>query len=450
MNNKLKKHPMACAISVCLLMSAAPTFAATNAELQKRMEMLEQQLQMLKTELRQQDQAQQQKTAALEEKVAVQQVAVKKDEKSSGTKFSYGGFIKVDGMWSQSSDQQRADNVGDDFLVPSTIAVGDGDNEGDAVFDSNAKFSRFWLKTETDTSAGLLTSYLEMDFNGSNDERLTNQSVNGLRHAYLNWDYSDSGSLLVGQTWSTFFNAGVLPETLDFVGPTSGTVFVRQTQARWTHKLGGGSSLMLSAENPSVSVYDAGSGYDANDVDDSSMPDLVARYNGQIGSNFSYSLAGIGRQIAYEDSPAGLDDDTYGYGISVAGKWVFGNGDDLKFMVNQGNLGRYVALNAFRDAAVDADGDLELIDSVGGFIAYRHLWSEKFRSTLSYAYSTADNPSDILADVTETISNANINLIYSPTPKLSFGAEYIYATREVESGLDGDLSRLQFMGKWAF
>lgn len=429
MNHNNQKSPLALAIGASLILSAMPALA--ESDMQKRVEMLERELQALKTQLQKKEETQLKKG-----------VEIKK-----GTRFQYGGYIKMDGIWSQQSDQQRSNNVGDDFLVPSTIAVGDGGNEGDAVFDSNAKFSRLWFKTQTETSAGLVTSYIETDFNGSNDERLTNQSVNGLRHAFVNWDYSESDSLLMGQTWSTFFNVGALPETIDFVGPTSGTVFIRQTQARWTHKLGDGASLMLSAENPSVSMYDAGGGYAANDIDDSSIPDLIARYNGKAG-NFSYSLAGMAREIGYDSGTQ--SDDEMGFGLSLSGKYVFENGDDIKFMVNHGNLGRYVALNAFRDASVDVDGDIDLIDVTGGYIAYRHHWNEKLRSTFSYAMSSADNSNDILADVTETVSNANINVMYSPTQKLTLGAEFIYAEREVESGLDGDLERLQFMGKWAF
>ncbi len=429
MNDKKTKFPLALAIGASVMVFALPVLA--ESDMQKRVEMLEQELQALKTQLQEKE-----------------QIKFKKGiEIKKGTHFQYGGYVKMDGIWSQQSDQQRSSNVGDDFLVPSTIAVGNGGSKGDAVFDSNAKFSRLWFKTQTETNAGLVTSYIETDFNGSNDERLVNQSVSGLRHAFVNWDYSETDSLLMGQTWSTFFNVGALPETIDFVGPTSGTVFVRQAQARWTHKLGDGASLMLSAENPSVSMYDAGGGFAANDIDDSSIPDLIARYNGQAG-NFSYAIAALAREISYD---SGTDsDDEMGLGVSLSGKYVFENGDDLKFMVNHGNLGRYVALNAFRDAAVDIDGRVDLIDVTGGYISYRHHWNEKLRSTFSYAMSSADNSSDILADVTQSVANANINVMYSPTKKLTLGAEFIYAEREVESGLDGDLERLQFMGKWEF
>jgi hypothetical protein len=204
---------------------------------------------------------------------------------------------------------------------------------------------------------------------------------------------------------------------------------------------------MVAAENPSVGLYDAGSGFDDNQVDSSSIPDLIARYDGSA-SGLNYSAAAMVRQINYDDGTN--DDSKVGYGITASGKYVFSNGDDFKFMLSQGQLGRYIALNAFRDGAVEANGDVELITSMGGFIAYRHMWSEKLRSTLSYAYSQADNPNNLVADVTQSVSNTNVNLMYSPTKNLTFGGEYFMAQREVESGADGDLNRLQFTSKWVF
>lgn len=365
---------------------------------------------------------------------------------SLDTSFQYGGYIKLDMMFSQHSDAQRAGNVGDDFLVPSTIAVGDGSNEGDVVYDTNAKFSRLWFKTITNTDVGEVKSYIEMDFNGGNDERLTNQSSSGLRHAFFSWKNTENSSVLAGQTWSTFFNVAALPEAVDFIGPTSGTIFIRQSQLRYTQNMGDG-KLMFAAENPSVSLYDAGSGFDNNQTDDSGVPDLIARYDGKTGA-LSYSSAAMVRQINYNDGTN--DDSQVGLGLTVSGKYAFGNGDDLKVMLSQGQLGRYIALNAYRDGAVEANGDIELISTIGGFVAYRHFWNEKLRSTASYAFSEADNPDNLVADVTKSAANSSINLMYSPTKNLTFGGEYMMAQREVESGIDGDLNRLQFTSKWVF
>jgi len=412
-----------------------PAWASADDNMAKRVELLEQQLRSLKAEM--------QKTVAVAEKASKASNSGFKGK--ANTTYSFGGFIKADAMWSEHSDQQRAGNVGDDFLVPSTIKAGGG-SKGDKVFDAHAKTSRVWLKTVTDTDVGPIKSYIEFDFNASSDERLTNQSSNGLRHAFVDWQYSDTASLLAGQTWSTFFNVGALPEAVDFIGPTSGSLFNRQTQLRWTKKVGDG-SIMLSAENPSTGLNDGGSGISGSSFDDSTMPDLVARYNGKAG-NLSYSTAVIGRDIAYKSGA--MDDDVYGVAVSVSGKYLFDNGDDVKFMVNHGNLGRYIALQAFRDGAVEADGDIELLDVTGGFVAYRHLWTEKLRSTVSYAMASADNASSTAVTTTESISNASINLMYSPTKPLTFGIEYMMADRELENGVDGDLKRLQFMTKYVF
>lgn len=364
------------------------------------------------------------------------------------TTFEYGGYIKLDAMFSQHSDAQRAGNVGDDFLVPSTIAVGDGSNKGDTVFDSNTKFSRLWFKTTTDTDIGEIKSYIEMDFNADNDERLTNQSSSGLRHAFFSWKNSRNSSILAGQTWSTFFNVAALPEAVDFIGPTSGAIFIRQTQLRYTQDIGNG-QWMVAAENPSVSLYDGGSGFSDNQTDDSAIPDLITRYDSKVGS-LNYSAAAMVRQINYNDSANDADDSQLGFAVTLSGKYAFNNGDDVRVMLSQGQLGRYLALNAYRDGAVETDGDIELISAVGGFVAYRHLWNEKLRSTLSYAFSQADNPDTLVDDVTKSASNSSINLMYSPTKKLTFGGEYLIAEREVESGADGDLNRLQLTSKWVF
>lgn len=364
------------------------------------------------------------------------------------TQYKFGGYIKFDAIFSQYSDTQRAGNVGDDFLVPSTIAVGDGSGEGDMVFDSNAKFSRINFKTTTDTDVGDVVSFIEMDFNAGNDERLTNQASNGLRHAFLAWNKADGSSLTAGQTWSTFFNVGALPEAVDFVGPTSGTIFVRQPQIRYTLPMAGG-KLMVAAENPSSGFNDdrGSATANSNNIDDNTMPDFIGRFDASAGS-LSYSAALMLRQIAYNDGTN--DESEMGYAVSLSGKYAMNNGDDVKFMLSSGALGRYIALNAFRDGGIEADGSIDLNNVTGGFVAYKHMWSPQMRSTVSYAFADADNSDAITSDITKSINNMYVNLMYSPTKQLTFGGEYILAERETESGANGDLSRIQFTSKLSF
>ena len=91
------------------------------------------------------------------------------------------------------------------------------------------------------------------------------------------------------------------------------------------------------------------------------------------------------------------------------------------------------------------------IDSTGVFGSYRHLWSDKWRSNLTLGYLSVDNDTDLTGlNVTRHASSVHFNLIYSPQPKLDFGAELMYADREIESGADGDMTRLQFSAKYAY
>ena len=424
-------------------LTALPNVAFSDTDLEQRVLQMEAQIKELKALIAQQNDEAEEKI----NKVAAAQEGASAVV-SEGTSFKYGGFIKVNGMIDDYQDGLAPDaSVASRILVPSLIPVGGEVSEG-AEFNSDVATSRFFFKTATDTGYGKLSSNIELDFlSGGGDERVSNSTNARIRHAYLSWDYGRNSSLLAGQTWSTFFNVGALPEAVEFIGPTSGTIFNRQAQIRWTKKLTNGGSFMLAAENPSTSLAEAGGGIESSNFDDNSVPDIVARYNGQAG-NHSYAVSAIGRQIAYDDGS--FSENKNGFAVNLAGKVVFGNGDDLKYSIATGNLGRYIALNAFRDGGIDAAGNLDLTSVTGGYLAYRHFWNEKLRSTIQYAYSTADLATGVSNLNTETVSNFNLNLMYSPTPKLTLGGAIIQATRELENGDDGDLTRLQLTAKYGF
>ena len=64
-----------------------------------------------------------------------------------GSVFTYGGFIKLDAMVTDTSDGRIADgSAGRLFYLPSAIPVGPaGADGGDAYADYHAQFSRFWF-----------------------------------------------------------------------------------------------------------------------------------------------------------------------------------------------------------------------------------------------------------------------------------------------------------------
>ena len=262
-----------------------------------------------------------------------------------------------------------------------------------------------------------------------------------LRQAFISYD-----DWLIGQAWSTFQDVGALPDSLDFIGTTPGTVFERQPLIRYTS---GG--LQLAIEQPETTVTTATGGrvLPGDDV----MPDLVARYN-LIGDWGSLSIAGIGRSLRFADADFGLASDTaFGFGASLSGKIKVGTADDFRFMATAGEgLGRYIGLNIVNDAAIDPEtGTLDPITTFSGFAAYRHIWFPTLRSTAAAAYFSADNPVALTGDrVTDESWNALANLIWSPVRPLDVGIEYVYAERSLENGLSGDFQKIQISTKYSF
>ncbi len=365
---------------------------------------------------------------------------------SNGTQVQFGGYIKLDAIISTYSDGSHTTApIGEDFLVPSTIPIG-GDSSGNRIH-LHAKESRFFMKSKTVLGSGSITTHFEVDGMGSaqGDERISNSYSIRLRHAYVDWDDGDGFSLLAGQSWSTFFNVGALPELCDFVGPV-GTIFERQAQIRFTNQLNKG-SVQIALENPSSTLY----GGNSNPYDDNALPDVVIRYNGHT-EQINYSIAAMLRELAYEE-PA-VDDTTNGYAVSLSGLMKLGK-NNVKAMANYGNaLGRYLGLNSYRAGAIDSNGAIKLIDQWGGVIAYQHNWSDKWRSNFVISASHADNPDFIDDGTASDYQSFHFNLMHSPVAKLSLGGEYVMASKSVENSNNtlsdekGELNRLQFSVKY--
>ncbi|MBW4965028.1 porin [Pseudoalteromonas sp. CR1] len=361
--------------------------------------------------------------------------------KIGDTEFTYGGYIKLDTMWSDySAGASAGTSVGRDFYVPSTLTVGD-DDSSDAVFDMHARQSRFNFGTSTLLDNGKkINSKIEIDFLASaagGNERVSNSFAPRIRHAFITYD-----GWLFGQTWSNFQNVGALPETLDFVGPAEGTVFVRQAQIKYTT-----GAWSFSLENPESTITTAGGSRVA--TDDASLPDFTARYTHKADWG-NLVVTALARQLTYK--VGSIDADETSFGISASGMFKVSD-DNIKFMLTQGKgLGRYVGLNVAHGAVLNGD-ELDAIDSTSGFVAYQHKWNSQWRSTFLYSFFSADNNTDLLSvsgDPTESTQSYSANILYSPVKRLTFGAELKHAERETQSGVDGDLDRLQFSVKYAF
>jgi hypothetical protein len=434
------------ALALCLALAAPGLALAQDAspqDLEARIAQLEQMVQGLKSELEAQKAAQAAQPAPAPLPAGAQpiQATTISPAANAGTKFSYGGFIKLDAMYTNTNGGEIADgSPGRLFYLPSTIPVGAPGSDEGTDLDMHAQFSRFWFSADTEIDGHKLKGYIEADIfgNANGNETATNTYGLTIRHAYVSWD-----KWLAGQTWSNFQDVAALPDAVDFVGPTEGTIFVRQAQLRYTS-----GPWSFSVENPetTVSSYLTGGRFNS---DDNYLPDLTARYLHK-GSWGHFTVAGLARQLKYET--AASDESESAFSLSVSGKWNIGANDDIRYMLSGGSgLGRYLGFGLGADAMQAADGSLEALDGYGGFVAWRHAFSPKLRGSLFYSMAQFDNDPLLTGlGVTESAQSFHANLIYSPLPKIDIGAELIVGERELENGQSGDLDRLHLHVKYNF
>ena len=291
------------------------------------------------------------------------------------------------------------------------------------------------------TQFGTLRAYVEGDFAGAGD-------TFRLRHAF--GQFKD---VLAGKTWSVFQDTDAAPEEIDFEG-INGAVNVRQPQVRYFPKIGQEWDLMFSIEDPNPEV----TGGEAT----SKWPDLVASARRTWFDRWHMRSSLVLRQITAIwdfDETGDTERRTTGWGVSLSGKtatqfWNSSGQDNMMFQLNFGEgIGRYINdLNTIggEDAKFDADGNLEILPVVAGYIAYQHWWREDARSTLNLSWVKVDNLDFEPDDAYHKTFRGALNYIWSPTPRIDLGAEVIFGSRENKNGERATATQLQISSKYRF
>ncbi len=365
------------------------------------------------------------------------------------SRIGFGGYLKAQTLLSSYSDgAPPSSSVGRDFAIPSDITV-DPLGDSETVLDFNPRESRFLFTANTPVRGHDLKAHIELDFlvTFNDNELVSNSFTPRMRQAFLTYR-----NLLAGQAWTTFQNVSALPDTVQFIGPTEGTVFNRQPMIRYTS-----GPFEIALENPETTITTpTGSRLVP---DDDLLPDLTARYTYVLPTG-AIKLAGIARQLRVSegteisglDDPLADDETALGIGLSLSGRLGVGDRDDFRFSANVGEgLGRYMGVALTNGASIDEDGELDPILIYSGYVAYRHFWNDRFRSTFTAGYFRADHPVEQTgAGVTDRVYSASANLLYSPSKQFTYGAEYYYGQRRLESGDTGDLNRLLLSVKYGF
>jgi hypothetical protein len=357
------------------------------------------------------------------------------DFEVGNTNASVYGYAKLDIIYD--SDVKLGNSIGH-----GNVAL-DGSDSQDGHFDMHAKQSRIGFQTTTPVDGSDLVTRIEGDF-FTGDFRL--------RHAYGSWN-----GILAGQTWTNFYGFVAGTPTIDFTGPPGVGNQSRQPQLRYTMN-----NFSVAIEDPDSlgSSEDASIGTTQNpeDIAKSQLPDVTSRYTDTSGP-FKYSASAVMRQLEYDAEgstnipPANVDDDsTFGWGIALEAAMDVSEAVTLRAGVTHGDgLGGYMNVTPKKSPAyIDANGDLETIESTGGTLG-ASIKAGPGAINASYNIATVD-----LDDTTygngdnDTYATAYLNYIWSPADRISYGIETSWASRETKGGADGDAVRIQGMAMYSF
>jgi hypothetical protein len=388
-----------------------------------------------------------------------------------GTTASYkiGGFVKA------SLVKNFDPLLTQDRFIPGSIPVTPTDQKALASDTSlTANQTRVNFDYRQRNELGTVRAFVEGDFAGAAD-------TFRLRHAF--GQFKD---MLAGKTWSAFYDAEAAPEEVDFEG-INGRVVVRQTQLRYFPQIGKDLRWMISLEDPQPQVAGATGVSDLPDIVSSIRRDWFNRWHVKTAVLFrqirASNNAGIdtnGQPCTPTDgTPDGeLDPDTgctaiankgstekdYGYAITASGKVsmpLWHKDDNFLFQLNYGDgLGRYLTdLSSIVDLEIDggqdaviapATGEMEILSTFGGYIAYQHWWKRRLRSTLTISNVYVDNVSSQPPNAYKSTERISGNLIWSPTQNVDLGGEFLWGRRTNKNDDKANATQLQMTAIYRF
>jgi hypothetical protein len=374
------------------------------------------------------------KGSALEAQLEARLKAAVRTVPGTDTQFLIGGYGQLDGILSRR--QQEGDEQDTFFVSATPFGAAEG-TERLSIRQSQIN----WL-SRTPAGGGHVWTRLE-----ANLFPLDGTTAPTLNQLFVRFDER----IVVGKTYSTFMDDGVLPTTLDYNGP-GGVVFVRQLLVRAGIAIGGGWSIQGAVEDPQADL--TGGGTLVGVETDARRPDLVARvrYEGERGH---LQLAGLSRSIdVTATSPFGSRErHVSGTGVSLSGTIAaFGDDSVLWQAVTGKGIGRY-----FNDpisatgVGLSGDRSLETLRTSGMTLYYQRKWTPDWMTVAGASTLWIDADGALRRpDELKRIVYASANLIHRLTPTLLVGAELMWGEATRVSGEDATNTRLQFSVRYLF
>lgn len=206
---------------------------------------------------------------------------------------------------------------------------------------------------------------------------------------------------------------------------------------RWTEPVSDSLDVAFALEDPRPD-YDLDSA-PAGDIE-RPAPDLIGRVRYEVPWGHLQSAALV-RMLRYRQDTTARDDEV-GWGFNFTGRVYPHEDNSVLFQVAFGE-----AIESYRqapDAAVDTNGNVEVIPVIAWVVGYEVDWTEYVSSTLVYSAGRGTNTSFQLGDAPKAVEYVAANIRFRPRPRLSWGLEYLYGTRTDLNGSEGEAHRMQF------
>jgi hypothetical protein len=283
------------------------------------------------------------------------------------------------------------------------------------------------------------------------------QTTFRLRHAY-----GELGHFGAGQTWSSFMDPDVFPNSLEYWGP-SGLVWFRNVQVRWM-PLKGKNAVTIALERPGA-TGDQGVLTDRIELQGIrpklDLPDLSG--NVRFTRNWGHvQMAGLVRRIRWVDTTddqVDLGGNVVGWGVNLSSSLNLGKKDVARL---QAVYGEGIE-NYMNDAPVDvgikrsnsADprrpikGTALPVLGISSFLD--HSWNKHFSSTIGYSLVNITNSEGQSADAFHRGQYALTNLLFYPIENVMVGGEFQWIRRDnFRDGFAVNDYRIQFSFRYDF
>ncbi|WP_449284381.1 DcaP family trimeric outer membrane transporter [Marinobacter sp. PE14] len=315
----------------------------------------------------------------------------------------------------------------------SKITKGDADT-ADGHFGMDANTSRVGLSVVNPEGVKVVVEF-DFDNSASLDPRL--------RHAY-----GEYNNVRIGRYWSNYNSWVGNTANVDFDG-VPGTAGAQDRTEQITYMSG---PLSFSLENP----IDYG-GIEGTADEITSSPALTAKFEDSQGG-FSYAAAVMAKQTGYDTGTA--DDSSIGYAAFLAGKVAITDMISIQGAINfadGANAYIYRPGSNFGgpDAYLDANGDVETIEAVGGALGASFGLGNGRSVNVGYGTAMLDlddavQSGAVAASATEQNTSMYINYMWSPVDSVSMGVQFENLETEAQGGADGDANRLMYIAQYNF